>query len=69
MLPVAALPAGTFVTGFPVFGAVAAGAPAGIIVAGGLASIALAMLAVHGLLTLAGTGRDTHSLEPVAHVS
>lgn len=69
VLPVAALPAGTFATGFPVFGAVAAGAPAGVIVAGGLASIALAMLAVHGLLTLAGSGRGAHALEPVAHVS
>lgn len=53
LLPLAALPAGTFVTGFPVFGAVAAGASMGVIACAGLVSIGLALLAVHGLLSLA----------------
>jgi hypothetical protein len=69
VLPLAALPAGTLVTGFPVFGAVAAGASAGVIAAGGLVSIALSMLAVHGLLALAEWSRRVRSPEVAAHVS
>jgi hypothetical protein len=66
VLPPAALPAGTFAFGFPVFGAVAAGASTWLIAAGGLASIGLAMLAVHGLLALAESGGRLGSRELLA---
>ncbi len=69
LLPLAALPAGTFVTGFPVFGAVAAGAPTGIIAVAGVVSIAAAVLAVQGLLALGRSGARTREAEPAVAVS
>jgi hypothetical protein len=70
VLPLAALPAGTFAVGFPVFGAVAAGAPSGLIALAGVVSMALAMLAVNGLLAAAHAGlHSAVSREPAAHVS
>jgi hypothetical protein len=53
VLPLVALPAGTYACGFPVFGAVAAGLSTPAITAAGLLSVGLALGAVHTLLGLA----------------